>query len=57
MTLKHLKMILLNILEINTISQRHFFKLKIKYKIYYAICANIQANKKLKTRKEKSQKL
>jgi hypothetical protein len=57
MTLKHLKMILLNILEISTISQRHFFKLKIKYKIYYAICANIQANKKLKTRKEKSQKL
>ena len=56
MILKHLKMILLNLLEISMISQRHCFKPKIKCKIYSVTCVNIQLKKKLKLKKEKSQK-
>jgi hypothetical protein len=57
MILKLLKMTLLSLLEINMISQKRFFKPKIKFKIYYVIFVNILASQKSKLKKGKSPKL
>ncbi len=57
MILKLLKMTLLSLLEINMISQKRFFKPKIKFKIYYVIFVNILASQKSKLKKGKSRKL